>query len=415
MRRLLADATPLRRSPAFRRMWVGQLLSGTGSQMTVFAVALQVYRTTSSSAAVGGIGLVSGATGITAGLLAGGLLDAVDRRRVVVVCTVLQLATSAALTAQAVAGVHSLALLYLLVGVQAAVAAVGAPARSTFLRHLLPPDQLTAGAALQMLAGRSGWVVGPAIAGVLTASAGLEACYLVDTLTFLAALHGALGLPRVPVVPSGGSDRGLRAITAGLGFIARSRVLTGVLLADISATFLALPTALFPAVDAERFGGDPQTLGLMGTAMALGGVAGGLLSGPVGRVQRQGRGMLVAVAVWGLAIAGFGLADGLVATLLALAVADAADVSSLALRAAVIQTATPEAFRGRVAATDYVVGSSVPQLGNFRAGLVASATSPAVSAVSGGLAAAAAAGVLALTFPALRHHRAAEVPSPEPA
>jgi len=76
------------------------------------------------------------------------------------------------------------------------------------------------------------------------------------------------------------------------------------------------------------------------------------------------------------------------------------------LRAAVVQTATPDAFRGRVSATDYVVGAAVPQLGNFRAGVVASATSPGFSAVSGGLAATAAAGVLALCFPALVRYRA---------
>ncbi len=83
MRRLFADVTPLRGSAAFRRLWAGQLLSGIGSQMSVYAVALQVYRLTGSSAAVGGIGLASGGAGIAVGMLAGGVLDAVDRRRVI--------------------------------------------------------------------------------------------------------------------------------------------------------------------------------------------------------------------------------------------------------------------------------------------------------------------------------------------
>jgi MFS family permease len=406
IRRLVADLTPLRTSPPFRRLWLGQALSLVGSQMTVFAVALQVYRLTGSSAAVGAVGLVSGAAGIAVGLLAGGFIDAVDRRRVLLMTSLAQLATSAGLAAQAFAGGGTLWPIYLLVGVQAALGAVSAPARRTFLPRLLPAERLTAGAALLTLVGRVGGVVGPSLAGLLTAAAGLRFCYVVDAGSFLAALYGVVGLPSLRVAPGEGSRPGLRAIMAGLRVIRRSSVLTGVLLADVCATVLAVPVALFPAIDAERFGGDPELLGLMTTAMAVGGVLGTALSGPVGRVRRQGRGMLVAGAVWGLSIATFGLAHGVVLTLLALLVADAADVSSVVLRETVVQTATPEAFRGRVSATDYVVGAAVPQLGNFRAGVVATATSPGFSALSGGLAATVAAGVLALGFPALVRYRA---------
>lgn len=406
IRRLAADLTPLRISPPFRRLWVGQSLSIVGSRMTTFAVALQVYTLTHSSAAVGAVGLVSGAAGITVGLLAGGFLDAVDRRRALIVTSLAQLTTSAGLAAQAFAGGGSLWLVYVLVGVQAALGAVSVPARNTFLPRLLPAERLTAGAALLTLVGRLGGVVGPALAGVITAVAGLKFCYVVDAASFLGALYGVAGLPSLRAPQGEGSRPGLRAIAEGLRFVRRSSVLTGVLLADVSATLLAVPVALFPAVADQRFGGSPELLGLMTTAMAVGGVLGTVLSGPVGRAQRQGRTMLCAVAVWGLAIAGFGLAHGVVLTLLALLVADAADVSSVMLRAAVVQTATPDAFRGRVSATDYVVGAAVPQLGNFRAGVVASATSPGFSAVSGGLAATAAAGVLALCFPALVRYRA---------
>ena len=406
IRRLVADVTPLRISPAFRRLWLGQALSITGSRMTTFAVALQVYRLTHSSAAVGAVGLVSGAAGITVGLLAGGFLDAVDRRRALVVTSLAQLATSAGLAAQAFTGGGALWLIYVLVALQAALGAVSVPARNTFLPRLLPAERLTAGAALLTLVGRLGGVVGPMLAGLITAAAGLKFCYLVDAASFLAALYGVTGLPALRLAADEGGRPGLRAIGEGLRFVRRSRVLTGVLLADISATVLAVPVALFPAIADERFGGSPELLGLMTTAMAVGGVLGTALSGPVGRVQHQGRAMLCAVAAWGLSIAGFGLAHGVVLTLLALLVADAADVSSVMLRATIVQMATPEAFRGRVSATDYVVGAAVPQLGNFRAGVVASATSPGFSALSGGLAATAAAGVLALCFPALVRYRA---------
>jgi MFS family permease len=176
-----------------------------------------------------------------------------------------------------------------------------------------------------------------------------------------------------------------------------------------------MPIALFPAINAERFGGSPRTLGLLTTALAVGGIVGSGLSGPVGRVRRQGRAMLLAIAVWGAALAGFGLVDGLAATLAMLALAGVADVSSVVLRTTVIQLATPDSFRGRVSAAEYVVGAACPELGNFRAGTVASLTSPAISAVSGGLACIAGAGLIAALMPGFGRYRAepAEV-SPQP-
>jgi MFS family permease len=208
--------------------------------------------------------------------------------------------------------------------------------------------------------------------------------------------------------PDGAVTRpGPRAVLDGLRFLRRSRVLTGALISDLNATVLAMPIALFPAINAERFGGSPRTLGLLTTAIAVGGIVGSGLSGPVGRLRHQGRGMLVAGAAWGAALAGFGLVHGLAASLALLALAGVADVTSVVLRTTVIQLATPDAYRGRISATEYMVGAACPVLGNFRAGAVASLTSPATSAVAGGVACVAGAGVIALLMPAFVRFRSA--------
>jgi MFS family permease len=409
--RLLVDVTPLRESPAYRRLWVGSLLSGVGSQMTVFAVALQVFLLTHSPVAVGAVGLVTAIPAISCGLFAGSLIDAFDRRRLVLVTSSAQLVISLAFAAQAFAGVDQLSLLYVLVALQSLVASVNAPARGTFMPRLLPPEQIPAGAALSMLVMHAGLVAGPSLAGLIAAAGGLRLCYLVDAISFLAALYGVFRLP--PMRPDGDGTRpGLRAVVDGLRFLRRSPVLTGALISDMNATVLAMPIALFPAINAERFGGSPRTLGLLTTAVAVGGILGSALSGPVGRVSRQGLGMLVAGAVWGAALAGFGLVDGLGATLALLTVAGAADVSSVVLRTTLIQVATPDAFRGRTTATEFVVGAGCPELGNFRAGAVASLTSPGVSAVTGGVACVVGAGVIAVSLPAFVRYRTAAEPIP---
>lgn len=411
--RLFADLTPLRTAPAFRRLWIGSLLSGIGSQMTIFAVALQVYRVTGSSAAVGGVGLVSGLVGVVVGLLAGGVIDAFDRRTIVLIATFGQMAVSATLAAQAFAGLSRLWLLYVLVGVAAAISAVSMPARRTFAPRLLPRELLASGSALTMLAMHTGVVAGPSLAGVVTAAGGLKLCYLIDALSFVASIWATLGLPSMRPEAGAATRPGLRAVGDGLLFVTRTRVLAGVLLADLSATVLAMPIALFPAIDAQRFRGDPRVLGLLTAAVAVGGVIGSGLSGPLRHVRHEGRGVLVAGAVWGAALAAFGVVHSLLATLATLLVAGIADVISVVLRSTIVQTATPDAYRGRVSATDFVVGACCPQLGNFRAGLVANATSPGVSALTGGVAAVVGAGSIALAFPALLRYRAVPDRIPE--
>jgi MFS family permease len=166
-----------------------------------------------------------------------------------------------------------------------------------------------------------------------------------------------------------------------------------------------MPIALFPAINAERFGGHAETLGLLTTAVAVGGILGSALSGPVSRVTRQGLGMLVAGAVWGAGLVGFGLSGVFWLAFLTLVIAGAGDVTAVVLRTALVQGVTPDEFRGRVASAEYVVGAGAPQLGNFRAGAVASLTSSTTSAVSGGLATIAGAALVGVLIPSLAAFR----------
>jgi len=402
--RVLVDLRPLKESPPFFRLWLGSGLSAVGTQMTTFAVALQVFQLTHSSAAVGGIGLVAAVPAISVGLLGGSVVDSVDRRKLVLGTSSCLAVVSAAFAAQAFAGTGQLWLLYLLVAVQAAFGAVNAPARRTFLARLLPSDQVHAGAALTMLVGHVSLTAGPALAGVLAAAGGLKFCYLVDVVSFAGALYGVAALPPMP--PQGEALRpGLSAFFDGMRFIRANSVLTGALLADLSATVHGMPVALFPAINAHRFGGNPQTLGLLTTALAVGGIIGSTLSGPIGRNARQGRTMLVAGAIWGLGLVGFGFAASLWLTLLCLVCAGTADVISVVSRTTIIQLATPDRFRGRVSAAEFVVGYGGPQLGNFRAGSIGSLTTPSISAVAGGAATFVGAALLALAIPPFWRYR----------
>jgi MFS family permease len=413
--RLLADVTPLRESTAFRRLWVGTTLSSVGGALTSFAVILQVYNLTHSTFAVGAIAVAQVVPTLAVGLLGGPVTDATDRRKLVLVTSSCLAAVSAALAVQAFAGLGLLWLLYALVAVQSSLIALDRPARSTFVPSLLPGSQLAAGLALSRLSFQIVLTAGPALAGVIAASPhlGLRACYLLDAVSFTAALYGVAGLPAMR--PQGGAPRpGPRAIAEGIGFIRRSQVLAGAFLADLNATVFGLPVALFPAINAERFGGNPRTLGLFTAAIGLGGLVSAALSGPIRHIARQGRAMLVTVAVWGAAFAGFAVAPGLWLTLSLLAVAGAADTFTVVFRGAIVTAVTPAQLRGRVLAADYVVGAGGGELGNLEAGALGSLTSPTISALAGGLVTIAGAIVIGLTLPAFARYRRRPEADPPP-
>jgi hypothetical protein len=278
--------------------------------------------------------------------------------------------------------------------------------------RLVPPDQLTAAIALNTLSGRITMLFGPALAGLIAAAWGLKTCYAVDTVSFVASLYATARLP--PMRPPGAevsrrqrARPSLRATAEGLRFIGRRPLLVAAFLTDLDAMLLGLPVALFPALNAAHFGGSPRILGLLNAAVGVGGLLSAVLSGPAARVSRQGRGMLVGTMIWGAAIALFGVTGSLAIALLMLAVAGAADTLTVTFRAAMVQAVTPDEFRGRVSSVEYIIGTGGAPLGNVESGTVASLTTPAVSAVSGGLGCLAIAALIGLLYPAFARYRAA--------
>ena len=381
---LVLDTRPLRTSRTFCRLWLSSSVSAVGSQFTLVAVLYQAWSLTRSPAVVGAVGLAQAVPMVVFGLVGGSLADAVDRRRLVLLATSGQLLAAGLLALQAVAELRSVAVLLALVSVQAACAALGAPARRTFAARLLPTEQVAAGIALTHVSFQVAMLTGPVAAGAVTAAWGVGACYAVDSVTFVAALSGVRSLPALP--PGHAVDRpGLGPVVGGWRFMARQPVLRGALAVDVLATVLAMPIALFPVINDERFGGSARTLGLFFSAIALGGIAAGAVSGIVTRASRPGAIMLVAAGTWGGGLAGFGLARQLWLALGWLAVAGAADTLSVIARGTIVQLATPDSYRGRVSAVEHIVGVSGPDLGNFRGGLLAGATSATFAVVSGGL------------------------------
>jgi MFS family permease len=385
-------------------MWAGTMVSSIGGAMTGFALTLQVYRLTHSAFAVGAIGLTAMIPTLSVAIFGGSLADGTDRRKLVLITSSSLAAVSALLAVQAFAGLGQVWLLYVLAAVQATLTAIDNPARRTFAPRLLPSELLPAGLALNQLTFQVTLVTGPALAGLITAAGGLRVCYLIDALSFAASVYSVARLPAMPP-QAGTAHRSMRAVADGLRFIFASRPVAGAFLTDLGGALLGFPFALFPSINAERFGGSPVTLGLLTTAVGVGGLLGSVFSGPVGHIVRPGRAMLIGISVFGAAVAAFGAAGQLWLALACLAVAGAADTTTVVLRSTIVQTVIPDHLRGRISAAEYVVGVGGPQLGALRAGAVGSLASPTISAVSGGLSAIAGAAIIGLTLPAFTRYR----------
>ncbi|MEV0123280.1 MFS transporter [Streptomyces sp. NPDC050703] len=413
LRHTLIDVTPLRSSPPFRRLWIGQVLSGFGSQMTLVAVMFQVWQMTESPTWTGAVGLAQAIPLVALGLFAGSLVDRVDRRKFSLLMTGGQAVCSLLLALQGFLGSLPVAGVLGPVALQSCFVAGGGPASRTFVPYLLPEHQLAAGLALGRIAFQGAMLLGPALGGVIVGGLGVGACYLIDALTFLAALYGAFRLPQMnpgqePARP------GLRGVLDGLAFLGRTPVIRGALLIDLATTVLSMPISLFPLVNAERFGGNPRTLGLFLTAIAVGGVVASLFSGAFTRLPRPGLVVLGGAATWGVALTLFGMAPGPWVGPVLLVVVGAADTVSVVSRSTVVQTHTPQELLGRVSAAEQIVGQAGPDIGNLRGGLVADATSGAAALVSGGLLCLGAVAVVGATTADLRHsagHRGVQDPT----
>jgi MFS family permease len=400
---LFMDLTPLRESPAFRRLWFGTGVSTLGGYMTTFAVTLQLYVLTHSSLAVGAAGLFSGLPAMAFVLLGGSIGDSVDRRKLVLMGTSGQTVVSALFAMQAFAGLRQVWLLYSLLVVQSLLTAINSRARRTFLPRLLPREQIQAGAALNTAFMRFSEVVGPSLAGLLASTWGLKTCYVVDTVSFAAALYGVARLPAMP--PEGGLSRPtMKSIGDGLRFIGHNPVVLGAFLADLSVTVLGTVTALLPALNATRFGGRPETLGLLMGATGVGGLIALAFSGPIRHLSREGRAILIVCLLWGGCITAVGCTRTLWPALLCLLIAGAADTMLVVLRTTLVQVNTPDRYRGRVSGVDYVVGVGGPQLGNVRAGLVGTVFPPGVAMVISGFSSIIATALLTLTIPAFMRY-----------
>jgi MFS family permease len=399
LRRLAIDLGPLRRYPAFRRLFIGQTVSTFGSEIAAVAAPFQLFQLTHSTLQVGLLSLCELFPFLTLTIVGGAIADAVDRRRLLFVTEILLALVAVGFAANASLEHPRVWAIYVLVTLAMSIFSLGVAGMNSVIPRLVERHELAAANAIENVYGSTTNVAGPALGGVLIAILGLRGAYLLDAGTFAASLWSVWRLPPLP--PAHDAERpSLRTIAEGFRFVRGKKVLLGMFLADSNAMVFGMPRALFPALALHRFHGGAGILGLMYAAPYAGALVSSVLSGWMTHVRRQGLIVAIAAGLWGVAITAFGFAGSLWLALLLLAAAGAADNVSAVLRGTILWTVTPDELRGRVSGIEFAQVAATPALGNVEAGIVASLTSLRFSIVSGGLACVAGTVLVALAVPA---------------
>ncbi|MEA2507197.1 MAG: hypothetical protein QOH48_1815 [Actinomycetota bacterium] len=397
IRRLSVDITPLRESRELRLLYLGNLVSSFGNEITMVAVPYQVFRLTHSTLAVGLLGLCDLIPLLALSLLGGAIADAVDRRRLLLTTEAIGLLSPLLLALNALTKAPRLWPLYALAAVSASLYALGSPGFRSAIPRLVSKDKITAAAALEFITHNIGAISGPAAAGLLIAAVGLPFTYGVDVVTFVLSVVTILLLRPIP--PDENPDKvSMRSVLDGFRFLKGKPVLQGSFVVDLNAMIFGMPNALFPAV-AQRLGGGATVVGLLYAAPSLGSLLVSAVSGWTGRIRRQGMAVYMAVIAWGLFLVLFGLSTTLWLSLVALGLAGAADTVSGIYRTAILQTATPPHMMGRLHGLELTVVATGPSLGDVEAGALASWAGVPFSIVFGGIACIAGVGLMAWRMP----------------
>lgn len=390
----------------FRLLWLGQLVSITGTQMQVLAINWHVYLLTKSPLALGTVGLVRVVPIILCSLLGGAVADAVDRRRLMMITQSVMLASAALLALLTWWGLTSVWPIYLLTATAAAALAFDNPARQALIPSLVPPEEFPNAVSLNVIIFQIGMIAGPSLAGLLLGAFGPVAVYIGNALSFIAVLIALVMMRTAGRAEDSPATRvSLESVREGFRFLRSTPIIVQTMLMDFIATFFASATTLLPIFAVEVLKVGARGLGILATAPALGSVVMGFFLARRNNIQRQGLAVIVAIIFYGLATIGFGLSRSFGLSMAMLAIVGASDTVSTVLRQTIRQLSTPDGLRGRITSVNMIFFMGGPQLGELEAGVVASAIGAPWSVVTGGICCLIAAGWALTRAKSLRDYR----------
>ncbi|TPW17617.1 MAG: major facilitator superfamily protein [bacterium] len=380
------------RNRNFRLLWIGQLISFSGSMMQNAAILWHVSLLAppdQKGLYLGLVGLVRVLPIIVFSLISGVVADAVNRRRLMLFTQLTMAAIAGTLAWLTFLGLTTVWPVYILAALSSAVAAFDGPARQSLVPALVPVEHLANAISLNTVMFQFAAVLGPTMAGIVLATLDVGWAYLLNGVSFLAVVGALLMMRNVhsSVDAEGRGEISLGAAKEGLRFVFSNPIIRSTMLIDFFATFFASATALLPIFAQDILHVGAHGYGILYAAPSVGAfIAGAAMITFVERIEQRGRVIIWAVVGYGIATILFGLSHNFWLTFLCLALTGVADTISTVLRNIVRQLTTPDTLRGRMTSINMMFFMGGPQLGELEAGLVAQGFGAPVSVVTGGMA-----------------------------
>ncbi|MBL8061977.1 MAG: MFS transporter [Anaerolineales bacterium] len=370
----------------FFYLWLGQLISITGTQMQLWALFWHINSLDENPMALGGIGVARILPVVLFSLIGGALADSMDRRKVMFATQSIAALLALTLGLLTQFGQVTIWYIYAITAFQAVVVAFDGPSRQALIPNLLPKEVLPNGFSMTFTAFQAGAVIGPALTGFVIAYFGQEAVYYFNAISFGAVLVALFMIGDVPqTIAEKSAGISMDAIKDGIRFILSRPVIFSTMVVDFVATFFASASTLMPIIAKDVLAVGVVEYGYLSAASAVGAVAVALIISQVKEIRKQGTVFLVAVIIFGLATIVFGITKSFIVAWLAIAVTGGADGVSTIVRNTIRQLQTPDHIRGRMTSINQIFFMGGPQLGEIEAGAVAQFFGAPFAVITGGI------------------------------
>ena len=367
MPRLLPGLAPLAHRN-YALYWSGQLVSMSGTWIELTATSWLLYQLTDSPLLLGLGGVFRALPIFAFALLGGTVADRVERRRLLLITQSSSVVTSLVLGALVLTGHVVFWHIYVISFLNATIAAFDAPARQSLFPTLLPRGQLQNAITLNSMLFQTSNLVGPAIAGMLIARAGVAWPFFVNAASYFAIIGGLMAM-RVPALTARarGSLRG--ELVGGLRYVQASRILPLVLAIEATLSVFGHNQALMTIFARDVLSAGAEGLGLLLSSIAFGAIVGMALLVVIGDVRRKGVFMLGSGALYALALLGFAWSRSFPLSMAILAVVGFADATWGTMRSAIAQLAAEDAYRGRVMSFILIVARGLTNASQLETGV----------------------------------------------
>jgi len=388
------------RHSSYTRFFFARFLLSFSQQIVSVAVGWQMYDQTGSAIYLGLIGLVQFLPSLVLILVTGSVADRHNRRVIAAICSLVSALCTLALLLMTITGTFSPLPVFAVLLVFGIERAFMSPAVQSLAPNLVPPQDLSNAIAWNSSSWQLAAITGPVLGGLLY---GISPHTAYTVAVVFAALGAAL-LYMIPKPPqkTTGEAKSWDMILGGFRFIRAEKVVLGAISLDLFAVLLGGATALMPIFARDILTLGPWGLGLLRSAPGVGAIAMAIFLAAYPLKHSAGIAMFIGVALFGIGTIVFGFSTSTELSIAALAIMGAADMISVYVRESLIALWTPDELRGRVNAVNMVFVGASNELGEFRAGTMASIFGAVPAVIIGGVGTLAVAAIWAASFPKLR-------------